>query len=60
MAKQHPDKAQWWMRMEEMTGATFRKGRNLSEFVDFVQRQQDWIFDDQSFFCQADDGECTG
>lgn len=60
MAREHPDKAQWWMRMEEMTGATFRKGRDLSEFVDFVQRQQDWIFDEEAYFCQADDGECTG
>jgi 3'-phosphoadenosine 5'-phosphosulfate sulfotransferase (PAPS reductase)/FAD synthetase len=60
MAREHPDRAAWWIRMEEMTGGTFRKGRSLVEFVDFVQRQHDWVFDDQSFFCQADDGECTG
>ena len=60
MAKQHPERAEWWMRMERECGSTFRKGRNLNEFVDFVQRQQDWIFDEQGFFCQADDGECTG
>lgn len=60
MAREHPDKAEWWMRMEEMTGATFRQGRNLAEFVDFVQRQQDWIFDEEGYFCQASHGECTG
>lgn len=60
MAKQHPEQAKWWIRMEQQTGATFRKGRNLTEFVDFVQRQQDWVFDDLGFFCQADGGECTG
>ena len=60
MAKQHPDKAAWWIEMEQMTGSTFRKGRNLAEFVDFVQRQQDWVFDEVGYFCQADDGECTG
>ena len=60
MARQHPDKASWWIRMEQMTGSTFRKDRDLAEFVDFVGRQQDWIFDEDAFFCQADDGECTG
>ena len=55
MARQHPD-----IRMEQMTGSTFRKDRDLAEFVDFVGRQQDWIFDEDAFFCQADDGECTG
>jgi 3'-phosphoadenosine 5'-phosphosulfate sulfotransferase (PAPS reductase)/FAD synthetase len=60
MAKQHPEMAKWWIRMEQMTGGTFRKGRNMGEFVDFVHRQQDWIFDDVGFFCQAHDGECTG
>jgi hypothetical protein len=60
MAKEHPDKAEWWIRMEEMTGATFRKDRDLAEFVDFAQRQQDWIFSQEGFFCQADEGECVG
>ena len=60
MAKQHPERAEWWMRMERECGSTFRKGRNMNYFVDFVQRQQDWIFDEQGYFCQTDDGECTG
>ena len=60
MAKQHPERAEWWMRMEKERGSTFRKGRDMNYFVDFVQRQQDWIFDEQGYFCQTDDGECTG
>jgi len=59
MAKQHPDRADWWVRMENYTNSTFRKGRNLEEFVDFVQRQQDWVFDEEGYFCQADGGECV-
>jgi hypothetical protein len=46
--------------MEQETGSTFRKDRDLAEFTDFVGRQADWVFDDESFFCQADGGECTG
>jgi hypothetical protein len=60
MAREYPERAKWWVDMEAQTGATFRKGRNLAEFVDFVDRQHDWVFDDFGFFCQADDGECTG
>ena len=60
MAKQHPERAEWWVRMEKERGSTFRKGRDMNHFVDFVQRQSDWIFDEQGFFCQTDDGECTG
>ena len=60
IAKTMPDKADWWIRMEQETGSTFRKDRNLAEFTDFVGRQSDWVFDDESFFCQADGGECTG
>jgi len=60
IAKTMPDKADWWIRMEQETGSTFRKDRDLAEFTDFVGRQADWVFDDESFFCQADGGECTG
>jgi len=59
IAKQMPSKADWWIRMEHETNGTFRKGRDLEQFVDFVDRQSDWVFDDESFFCQADGGECT-
>jgi 3'-phosphoadenosine 5'-phosphosulfate sulfotransferase (PAPS reductase)/FAD synthetase len=60
IAKTMPDKADWWIRMERETGSTFRKDRDLAAFTEFVGRQSDWVFDDESFFCQADGGECTG
>jgi 3'-phosphoadenosine 5'-phosphosulfate sulfotransferase (PAPS reductase)/FAD synthetase len=59
MAKQYPDRAEWWIRMEQQTGSTFRKDRNLIEFVDFVQRQSDWVFDEEGYFCQKDGGDCV-
>tara|TARA_A100001015_G_scaffold125821_1_gene139411 strand:- start:9609 stop:10430 length:822 start_codon:yes stop_codon:yes gene_type:complete len=60
MAREHPDRAKWWIDLEQKTGGTFHKRRNMKTFVDFVDRQQDWIFNEESFLCQADDGECTG
>ena len=58
MAREHPDRVEWWVNMERHAGSTFRKGRDLREFVEFVNRQQDWVFDEAGFFCQADEGEC--
>lgn len=60
IAKEHPERAHWWIEMERRTGSTFRKDRNLESWVDFVQRQEDWVFNEVGYFCQADDGECTG
>jgi len=60
MSRQYPERVKWWAKMEDEIGISFRSGRKLSEFVDFVNKQQDWVFDDESFFCQSDDGECTG
>jgi 3'-phosphoadenosine 5'-phosphosulfate sulfotransferase (PAPS reductase)/FAD synthetase len=60
MAREHPDRAEWWIKMEKQIGSTFRKDRDLSEFVDFVDRQQDWVFNEVGYFCQTEDGECTG
>ena len=60
IAKEHPDRAQWWIDMESHTSSRFRNGRDLKSWVDFVQRQEDWVFNEVGYFCQADDGECTG
>ena len=60
MAREHPERAQWWIEMEEKVNGTFHKNRNYKNFVDFVDRQQDWIFNEEAFLCQADDGDCTG
>lgn len=59
MAKLYPDRAKWWADMEKLAGSTFKKDRDFGKFVDFVGRQQDWVFDQQDYFCQIDGGECT-
>ena len=45
--------------MEKITNKQFNRDRNLSNFNDFVTNQQDWVFDQQGFFCQTNNGECT-
>lgn len=37
----------------------FSKRYSRKELADFVERQGDWIFDDDDFLCQKDGGECT-
>ena len=46
--------------MEAEIGSSFHKSRTFAELGSFVERQKDWIFDDEEFLCQKDDGECTG
>jgi len=58
--REYPDKAKWWIEMEKLTGKQFNRDRNLSNFNDFITNQQDWVFDQQGYFCQANLGECTG
>lgn len=60
MWREHPDRMQWWSDLEKKIGSTFHKTRNYAELGQFVQRQGDWLFDDEAYLCQADDGECTG
>ena len=58
--KEYPDKAKWWLDMEKITNKQFNRDRNLSSFNDFITNQQDWVFDQQGYFCEASGGECTG
>jgi len=60
MMREYPERMQWWADMEQKTGGKFHKTRTYKGLADFVNRQSDWIFDDVSYLCQADDGECTG
>jgi 3'-phosphoadenosine 5'-phosphosulfate sulfotransferase (PAPS reductase)/FAD synthetase len=59
MWKEHPDRMEWWAGIEEKMGLTFHRARTYRGMGEFVQKQQDWIFDDTAFLCQKDDGECT-
>jgi len=58
--KNYPERMRWWSDAEKRIGANFNKARSYDDLYDFVHRQGDWIFDDESYLCQADDGECTG
>jgi 3'-phosphoadenosine 5'-phosphosulfate sulfotransferase (PAPS reductase)/FAD synthetase len=60
MWREHPDRMEWWSRMEDQAGGSFHKSRTYKELGNFVQAQGDWIFDNEAFLCQADGGECTG
>ena len=60
MMKEHPDKAQWWIDIEKKTGKQFNRDRNLAKMSEYVNKQQDWVFEQQGYFCQASGGECTG
>lgn len=66
LTREHPERAAWWERMEararEMTsgtGGTFSKRYSRRELRRYIDRQGDWIFDDEGALCQADSGECV-
>ena len=71
--KLYPERAKWWAKQESLvfegkenkTQFQRFKGQvdrasSYKEIGDFVNRQGDWIFDDEAFLCQANHGECTG
>lgn len=61
MWRDHPDRMQWWADLEKEFGHTFRyDGVSYQDIKDNLDRQGDFVFDVEGFFCQADDGECTG
>lgn len=66
MWREHPKRMQWWADIENWKSkqigkkAHFHATRTYEDLGQFVEKQADWIFDDEAFLCQADDGECTG
>jgi 3'-phosphoadenosine 5'-phosphosulfate sulfotransferase (PAPS reductase)/FAD synthetase len=61
MWRDFPDRMEWWAKLEEEFGHTFRyDGATYRSIKDTMERQGDWIFDSEDFFCQKDGGECTG
>lgn len=59
LAREMPERAEWWERQEQRLGYTFSSRFTRSSLRGFVQRQGDWIFDDTAYLCQADGGECV-
>tara|TARA_R110000803_G_scaffold51896_6_gene106996 strand:- start:3145 stop:3978 length:834 start_codon:yes stop_codon:yes gene_type:complete len=60
MLREYPERAKWWINIEKEINFPFRLDRDLTKMQDFLTRQGDWIFDDEAYLCQSDDGECTG
>lgn len=60
LARDHPERAQWWAEQEARFGGTFHVSTSWAELIDVAERQGDWIFDTEGALCQADDGECVG
>lgn len=65
LAREYPEKFDWWLQLEQQHQhrgdyGYFRKDRPLNELKRNVDTQPDWVFDQQGYFCQKDDGECTG
>lgn len=71
LAREHPDRFQWWIDLETRANKEFSEKRSgklqsmrkltlYEEIKNYIDRQGDWIFDDEAHFCMADDGDCTG
>ena len=70
--RMHPNRASWWAKQEETVfeGKSAlkqhlqmfkrRPSSNYKELGNHIKNQGDWVFDQEDYFCQADDGECTG
>ncbi len=50
MAREHPELAQWWIDAEQRLDNRFERNRDMASLVEFVQRQQDWVFDNKIIF----------
>lgn len=59
LAREMPERHSWWEQQEKKIGHSFRKDQPRRELRQFVERQGDWIFNDQAFLCQKDQGECV-
>lgn len=72
LAREFPERHAWWEQMEALAsslsraegmepgrGAWFSKRYTRSDLRRVVEKQGDWIFDAEGFFCQQSDGDCT-
>lgn len=65
LAREHPDRFDWWANLEDSHQhrgdyGVFNTSKPMAKLRDILDRQGDWVFDEQGYFCQADDGECLG
>lgn len=59
LARDMPSRHAWWERHECATGRTFSKRHSREELRRYVERQGDWVFDEEGALCQKDEGECV-
>lgn len=65
LCREFPEKYDWWLDLENKHKdrgdyGFFNKARKLSSLKDNVDNQQDWVFEQEGYFCQKNLGECTG
>lgn len=64
--REFPERAAWWERMEKAAptakgdAGKFSKRYTRKEMRKFVENQGDWIFNNEAYLCQKDEGECFG
>lgn len=59
LARDMPERAAWWEGHEKARGHCFSKRYSRRSLREFVERQGDWLFDDEAHLCQKDEGECV-
>ena len=64
LAREHPDRFEWWLDIEEKhhhrgNYGFFNKQKPMIDLKKMIEEQPDWVFDQQGYFCQKDDGECV-
>ena len=66
LARDYPERFKWWADLERNKTkelgkrAAFDADQTYEQLASFVDRQGDWIFDDEEYLCQQNEGECTG
>ena len=60
LARDMPMRAAWWEQQEARQKRQFSDRFSRLELRQMIERQGDWIFNDEAYLCQANDGECTG
>ena len=67
LAREMPERAAWWEQMEILatdltnssSAAFFSKRYTRAAMRQMIEKQGDWIFNDEAYLCQVDDGECV-
>jgi hypothetical protein len=61
LARNHPERAAWWARMEAAAGGIFDKRISWAEIIRSVEQQPDWVFDTgayKTWYCDSALGGC--